>query len=487
MEQTFDCPTCNISCSDLKYLLEHFQTLEHAHRIQKKANKEEVKNNISQEQYLSNRRNETLVCKDYLIADCEKSLSLECIPSETINKSENVFYSSCAICQKNFNGPEPYKQHMVSAAHLKKVALSDFTANTNSSSNSNIGVLKTCNICNKNFTGIIPYEEHLNSQIHRKNVYSESLLKQPKETSSTKCDSVTSTSFGALSKSNNIANDEADVATNDLNKPIVSGSYASIVNVLNASLYSNWFCTICKKQCTGPVPYREHKSSEVHRKNLRRVEDLQKIFEIKNETYENYYVDLPQVLPNKINNHNSKKEDPKFAIFRSWYCNICQKQCSGPIPFQQHMSSNVHRKNLMREEIKSGLCQTQISEIKQSETSVATSVSNQSENVTLQKLNPVSQRAHPQKGVFENSESKMENFMCTPQMQSAYLFDEHASRKMAMLLPEEWNMTFFAVDAKIDFDNLPKNNYEDALRNASLPNYVRKLLHTSNMENMDFE
>ncbi|KFM71355.1 Zinc finger RNA-binding protein, partial [Stegodyphus mimosarum] len=409
MEQSFHCPLCNISYSDLKYLLEHCQTLEHANKIQEKANENKI-NNLS-EQNLKGNDNGTSLLNDQLIEDNRKSPLLQNVPSQKYNASGNVFFSSCDICQKQFSGPEPYQQHIVSTSHLKKVAMRNLTAGSNSS-NSIINTL-ICKTCDKNFSGPVPYEQHLNSETHRKKVQSENLLGKLKGTSATDCGSASKTTFDH-GLSSNIIITEADTTGNVINEHTDTGSYASKEYAAKTSVPTNWFCDVCQKGCTGPIPYQQHMSSDVHRKNLRKIEVSEKIIENLTQINETPSLDLSpgkthnlvgvSANPQALNN----KEMLNGAVFQNWYCSTCQKSCSGPIPFEQHMSSDIHHKNLKKAEVTARLYAQQISENRQSEASVINLPSDQSGSISLQKPNSF-QEALPLELASNSSENKVEN------------------------------------------------------------------------------
>ncbi|XP_035220174.1 zinc finger RNA-binding protein-like [Stegodyphus dumicola] len=412
MEQSFHCSLCNISYSDLKYLLEHCQTLEHANKIQEKANENKV-NNISEQNPLGN-NNGNSVLNDKFMEDNRKSSWLQNVPSQKYNTSGNVFYSSCDICQKQFSGPEPYQQHIVSAAHLRKVAVWNLTASSSSSN----GIINTliCKTCDKNFSGPVPFEQHLNSETHRKKVQSENLLEKLKETSTTDCGSASKNAFDS-GLSNNIIITEADTTLNVVYKHTDTGIYASKEYTAKTSVPTNWFCDVCQKGCTGPIPYQQHMSSEVHRKNLRKIEVSQKIIENLTQINETPSLDLS---PGKINNLVGVSADPQAlnskevlpangAALQNWYCRTCQKNCSGPIPFEQHMSSDIHRKNIKKAEITARLYAQPIPENKQSETNGINLPSYQSGSISLQKPNSLLQEALPLEQALKSSENKVEN------------------------------------------------------------------------------
>ncbi|XP_035208819.1 zinc finger protein 346-like isoform X2 [Stegodyphus dumicola] len=217
MEQSFQCSVCKTSYSESRYLLEHFESLEHADSIRKNSKEADDKNVVLNEQYLSETDNGIPDRDDRIIADDQKPIFPQTIPSQLCKTSSTAYYSFCDICQKHFSGLEPYQQHIVSVAHMKKSLLQKCSLGSNTSSKGNTNVL-TCEICNKNFSGPVPYQQHLNSEVHKKKLNSQLLLEKLNDTPENKCDNIAKDLQGSsLPNSLDVSSSE-DSNVNDLNK-----------------------------------------------------------------------------------------------------------------------------------------------------------------------------------------------------------------------------------------------------------------------------
>ncbi|KFM62074.1 hypothetical protein X975_13850, partial [Stegodyphus mimosarum] len=470
MEQSFQCSICKTSYSELRYLLEHFESLEHADIIRKNSKEANDKNAVLSEQYLSETDNGIPVRDDRIIADDQNPIFPQTVPSQLCNTSSTAYYSFCDICQKHFSGLEPYQQHIVSAAHMKKCLLQNCSLGSNKSSKGNTNVL-ACEICNKNFSGPVPYQQHLNSEVHKKKLNSQLLLEKVKEMAENKCDNIAKDLLhSSLPNSSDMASSE-DTNHNDLNKTTKVNNDVLKDDMVNTVVCPKWYCITCHKQCSGPIPYEQHMSSELHRKNMRRIEDqsyFPKMLQNKTQDNETPPADLSQKRREESNDNEKNLNLQDLNTFSpSWYCNICQKQCTGPVPFQQHMSSNVHRKNQLKAEI---TAQLQATQGNHTETSKTDSSSCQPESNFTEKLSSFYQKGVAMENVPMSLENKTENIVSpsTSSIQSKHSIDDPSLQNVAALSLK--NSDTCTSNDNLNFDNQEKNYCQKDLSSAILPN-----------------
>lgn len=70
----------------------------------------------------------------------------------------NASAFTCKVCVKVFTGPEPYKQHLVSERHKKRLEMGSAGA----------GSSLACTACAMVFSGPAPYRDHMASGGHAK-------------------------------------------------------------------------------------------------------------------------------------------------------------------------------------------------------------------------------------------------------------------------------------------------------------------------------
>nr|XP_015920823.2 zinc finger protein 346 [Parasteatoda tepidariorum] len=139
-----------------------------------------------------------------------------------MQQSPTVRNSICKVCNMEFNGPEPYKQHMASARHHRNT--SAVSKNAELGAKPKVGeqlnnVFK-CNTCDKTFNGPLPYNEHLRSKAHKRTEHAIKVM--------------------------NVKVKNTDIVEH----------------------FGQYFCDICNIYCNGAVPYEQHQNSKAHRNKL---------------------------------------------------------------------------------------------------------------------------------------------------------------------------------------------------------------------------
>ncbi|KAF8767434.1 hypothetical protein HNY73_020398 [Argiope bruennichi] len=215
-------------------------------------------------------------------------------------------YAECKPCQKQFSGPEPYQQHLASAGHFKKCGHSKIMLNDEADSkvedakiNSNlyndpqssISAFARCDICQLSFTGLLPYQMHLESDSHRKKVGNQLPGSSFDENlSALKCDICSMTFSGPIPYQQHLISNghKKKINASGLSTQLTTtGSLFPLESTAKAIEQCNindprWYCDVCKKQCSGPIPYNSHLISRDHSKKLRILaveENLKKIRE----------------------------------------------------------------------------------------------------------------------------------------------------------------------------------------------------------------
>ncbi|GFR33680.1 zinc finger protein [Trichonephila clavata] len=256
----YHCSVCSISVSGMMNYEKHVNSLDHANMIQ-------MKNRITAGSAVET--NNTRMPNSII----------------SMNNSMNVIvpYAECKLCKKQFSGAEPYQQHLVSAAHIKKSGMhssfqiqrdenfnigekeklidnkllydSEYAKSAKCSSdgapslftrqeicnitgNSEAQLNYMCVICNIPSSGPIPYEQHLQGKFHKKKVIERELR-----------------------KSRGI----------DYPLPLPDSTLQNSMEY-NPGADPRYYCDICNKQCSGPIPFNSHIISKDHGKNVRIAE-----------------------------------------------------------------------------------------------------------------------------------------------------------------------------------------------------------------------
>ncbi|XP_055928230.1 uncharacterized protein LOC129959431 [Argiope bruennichi] len=346
----FNCSVCTIFISGWENFQKHVNSLEHAIMIQRK-NNDLLDQSISSTFKLKTENNQ-------LMESTIPSIS----PVTTLKP-----YAECKPCQKQFSGPEPYQQHLASAGHFKKCGQSkimlndeadskvgDAKTNSNLSNDpqSSISAFERCGICQLSFTGPLHYQMHLESDSHRKKVGNQ----------------FSGSSFDE-NHSKIMLNDEADSKVGDakINSDLYDDPQSSI------SAFER--CGICQLSFTGPLHYQMHLESDSHRKKVGNQlpgSSFDENLSVLNCSICDMTFSGPiPYQQHLISNGHKKKINaarlstqlaatgslfPLESITKAleqcnmnnprWYCDICKKQCSGPIPYNSHMISRDHSKKL---------------------------------------------------------------------------------------------------------------------------------------------
>ncbi|GBN25921.1 hypothetical protein AVEN_83310-1 [Araneus ventricosus] len=353
----FHCPVCMVSISGLDNYQKHVISLDHALKVQKK-NGDLLSQSLSSTFELKTERNQPM----------ESTVSLTS-PIKVVAP-----FAECKPCQKQFSGPEPYQQHLVSAGHKKKCGSSNAIMQSNETnfsvgnekinnnslndpqspvseddlnkmvpqpffdqSVSNTFELKTernqlmespvsltspmkvvapfaeCKPCQKQFSGPEPYQQHLVSAGHKKKCGSLNEIMQSDET-------------------------DFSVGNEKINNNLLLGSSFAE----NQSVFK---CDICVMRFSGPVPYQQHLVSNGHKKKINAAELSKQLATTgalppPDSTLKDNYLGLGQSNTNDL---------------QKWYCDICKKQCSGPIPYHTHILSLDHLKKLRTLEVEENL------------------------------------------------------------------------------------------------------------------------------------
>lgn len=228
---------------------------------------------------------------------------------------------SCKICHVNFSGIAPYEQHINGAKHQKKVkkdamkkkygpkyleALSNqetkdepTVEKTDSTTGDDAEVIK-CEICNKLCTGLIPYKLHISGKAHHKQ----------------------------LRKQNCIEKLQEDPQFNDIGKEVADNSVYEVMPQVKPFAQ----CDICGKKFSGPEGYQGHLSSGSHKRKLEMLKLTEKLTGGKSHP--------------ESTGANNESEQEFFAR-----CSTCEKNFSGPVPYEQHLISEAHQKKLKKLEL----------------------------------------------------------------------------------------------------------------------------------------
>ncbi|GFY78391.1 zinc finger protein [Trichonephila inaurata madagascariensis] len=234
----YHCSVCSVSVSGRINHEKHVNSLNHASMIQSKSR-------VTSE-------------------SAEKICNARIMPNSIISVNNSIVivpYAECKFCKKQFTGPEPYQQHLASAAHKKKAALhsiqkdelmddkllcdSEYAksaecsfsgapplsarqeiCNTTSSSETQLNY--KCVVCNISLNGPETYQQHLRGKYHKKKI--------------------------------------KEMKSKGIDPPLHDSTPQ------NSNPDPRYYCGPCKRQNSGPVPFYLHISSKRHKKNVQIAE-----------------------------------------------------------------------------------------------------------------------------------------------------------------------------------------------------------------------
>lgn len=248
----------------------------------------------------------------------ELSLNLPSGDPTTACGDDDIFSTTnhsfkCKVCQVGFTGIEPYEQHINSSKHKKKVqketmkqkygpkylaALqsqetgSEPVVETVDGTNDNDAEVIRCDVCNKICTGLVSYKLHITGKSHQKQLRKQNCIEKLQENSS-------------------------------LNEKEQEVQDTSVYNVMpHIKPFAQ--CDTCEKKFSGPEGYQDHLSSASHKRKLEMAK-------------------LTEKLTGESEMSASTKPQDFFAR-----CQTCEKNFSGPVPYQQHLISEAHQKKLKK-------------------------------------------------------------------------------------------------------------------------------------------
>lgn len=204
----------------------------------------------------------------------------------------------CETCGVSYTDPKAYENHMLGKKHGKKVAEAKLRAQNEKSDkeaeseeDSDESPEMQCEICDKHFTGYVSYAAHIKGTQHAKNVKKQKLKKQ-------------------LDSMPEVIKNENDEEDSD-DDGILPKPYAK--------------CSTCQKEFGGPESFKMHVKSATHLKKVKQAKAMQEL------------------------KKNEGEQSDGEEVFSK--CEVCKKSFSGVTPYQIHMKSNVHKKNLEKKKI----------------------------------------------------------------------------------------------------------------------------------------
>ncbi|XP_037077538.1 zinc finger RNA-binding protein-like isoform X2 [Pollicipes pollicipes] len=232
-------------------------------------------------------------------------------PSSPTIASEDIY---CEVCRLSCSGPAPYKQHLDSAKHIKKImqfgcslreVISDSESGITSSDEYSTRptasvdqVLQSvvtsdspqslhfasnapyfCELCQLSCTGPAPYKQHLNSAKHIKMAVSRSMLQRssaasPRASPSPGLDQ----DPAGLASPRHLCSRSSWSPTSSVPGGLASSPGASLPSS-GAAVYlqspeppfspmmgpgHDYFCKVCRVSCSGPAPFKQHLESVKH-------------------------------------------------------------------------------------------------------------------------------------------------------------------------------------------------------------------------------
>lgn len=266
--EAIKCHVCDLSFNSLVTFQNHSASTEHALKIMLK----QAKSSAIQVPNGTINHDELNTIDGKVESTPEQSL----LPDLNDNKPY-LSYGECKVCKKIFSGPEPYKQHLESQIHKKKVALQQNTTHLEENFK--------CEPCSKSFSGPVPYTQHMCSETHKKKIQNIQFVEK----------------YLSGNSSNSQAGETGVGEKEDENNKL-------------------WFCNICQIQCSGLIPYQQHMGGSIHFKNEKRMQMLQPISEncqVDNGKNQNNFVKADSVVNSvnskiQTNNFNEGKISEKF-------------------------------------------------------------------------------------------------------------------------------------------------------------------------------
>lgn len=251
------CHVCDLAFNSFEIFQNHSASTEHALKIIEK----QAKSSVIQVSNGTINHHEVSAINGKLESVPEQSL----LPD--LNDSKPCLsYGECKVCKKNFSGPEPYKQHLESQTHKKKIALQQNLTRIEENFR--------CEPCNKFCSGPVPYAQHMSSETHKKKVQNIQSMEN----------------YLSGNSSYSQAGETGMGKKEDENKL--------------------WFCNVCQIQCSGLIPYQQHVGGSVHFKNEKRVQILQSMSgncQVDNGKNLNNFVRADSVMNCKIQTSNFNK------------------------------------------------------------------------------------------------------------------------------------------------------------------------------------
>ncbi|XP_035221838.1 zinc finger protein 569-like [Stegodyphus dumicola] len=230
--------------------------------------------------------------------DSEKEKRGKYVASDSDDSSDSLEIE-CDVCDMDFTSVKSYEQHLKSKKHYKMLGkketkekykkLNKLKDDVNDDQDSEF----SCDVCEKVFSDFSQYKAHMKGRGHSKNLKKLKLKEKLKEVE------------GIVDKF--VENEEDD---NDelLEKPFAH-------------------CTACQKSFSGPENYHQHLRSSAHDKKSKQQALLEK-----------WKKDSPDV----------KSEDNEEE---EYFCEVCGKFFSGPIPYATHMESAIHKKEVKKAKV----------------------------------------------------------------------------------------------------------------------------------------
>lgn len=283
---------------------------------------------------------------------------------------------NCKVCDKSFSGIECYREHLASKKHIRKLEMHkmlnpdaktetyNVLENTKGQKNQQI----SCDLCSKTFYTIVEFQNHSVSEEHARMV-----LKEKPNFAST---------------SNELPGTVVDT-TSDIKNQISQG------NVLPANFSR---CELCNKGFTGPEPYLQHIASAAHKKkeiaaaspdslgnknlecamcakcfsgpecyqqHLVSIGHKKKLAETTCLICDEHFADF-ELYHQHINTDNHKNRAASSTKIVSFYCEVCDIPCSGPIPYDQHLKGEMHKKKMINKNMSKEIADNEINSSRES-------------------------------------------------------------------------------------------------------------------------
>ncbi|XP_043196757.1 zinc finger RNA-binding protein 2-like isoform X3 [Amphibalanus amphitrite] len=306
----------------------------------------------------------------------------------------------CETCQLGCSGPEPWRQHLQSAKHLKRSSLEQAAGGVATGQQSVEHILGSggspalpsappaggsggsfyCQYCRLSCSGREPWRQHENSAKHLKkkaqaeaagfwsppsadpvddrqspSVASDSApaaVPQPVD-HSFHCAACSITCYGAEpwrqhTESGRHLKLTAEAARREIGggSQAVSDSPQPSGRSTPASLPGRqYYCELCRVGCSGPEPYKQHVQSAKHIKTAAETgqaasQELQRSLSLASSESSFVVLSDSAAPPSQP----SSRSTPASLPGRQYYCELCRVGCSGPEPYKQHVQSAKHIK-----------------------------------------------------------------------------------------------------------------------------------------------